>query len=273
MKIPNLKEYDLIIINSSGGKDSIACIWEMNRIIEDQKFNKKNVHISHQDLKNAEWKGTTDLVIAQAKFFGYQNHVSRYRDKNGNEKTFLDYAEQRGMFPSSTARWCTSEFKRGAGARVVTALSKPITKAKGKSKVLYCFGFRHDESPARKIEKKIHLAIQPRLTTKKRTVVECYPIQDWNAKKVWQVINKNKLPSHNAYNLGMPRLSCVFCIYAPFDALVIAGQNNPKLLDEYIRVERKIKHTFQDKKPIENVRDAIDDGYEPGVVQSWVMPT
>jgi hypothetical protein len=50
---------------------------------------------------------------------------------------------------------------------------------------------------------------------------------------------------HFAYDLGMPRLSCCFCIFASEDALMIAGKHNPELLTEYVRVETKIDHTFK----------------------------
>ena len=50
---------------------------------------------------------------------------------------------------------------------------------------------------------------------------------------------------HHAYDLGMPRLSCVFCIFAPESALLVAGKHNPDLLKQYVAVEEKIGHSFK----------------------------
>lgn len=69
----------------------------------------------------------------------------------------------------------------------------------------------------------------------------------------------------------MPRLSCVFCIFSPFDALVIAGKENPELLDKYVQVEEKIKHSFKQDASLASVKEAIAEGYEPKTIENWIM--
>ncbi len=264
MKV-DLHEYDIVIINSSGGKDSLCALWEVCRLAEEQNYPTSKMVVSHQDLGAMEWKGTKELVKKQADLFWLETHYSKRRDKNGYEETLLEYVERRGKWPSNNQRYCTSDFKRGPGARVVTALTKGL----GECKVLYVFGFRKDESPFR--AKKESLNLNKQLTTKKRTVHDWLPIHDWSSEKVWSIINTYNLPYHHAYDLGMPRLSCCFCIFSPLDALVVAGKANPELLDKYIEVERKIDHTFKDGFAIESVRDAIDNNYEPESISDWVM--
>jgi len=232
---------------------------------DEQGFPKHRIVVSHQDLGDMEWYGTKELVKRQADLFGLDTYYSKRRDKNGFEESLLEYAERRGKWPSNQQRWCTSDYKRAPGGRVVTM----HTKDAGKCMVLYVFGFRSDESPSR--AKKEVLKINKPLTTKTRTVHDWLPIHDWDVKRVWSTIHKHQLPYHPAYDLGMPRLSCVFCIFSPFDALVVAGRANPELLDRYIAVERKIGHTFRDGFAIESVRDAIRDGYEPKNISDWVM--
>ena len=56
-----------------------------------------------------------------------------------------------------------------------------------------------------------------------------------------QIVRKG----HWAYDLGMKRLSCVFCIFAPRKQLTIAARANPELLVQYQQVEREIGHTFK----------------------------
>lgn len=261
----NLHDYDIVIINSSAGKDSLCAEWEVCRLAKEQEFPFDKIVLSHQDLGKMEWKGTKELVKTQADLFGLKTYYSKRRDKNGYEEDLLEYVERRGKWPSNKQRYCTSDFKRGPGGRVVTMLTKDL----GQCKVLYVFGFRKDESPAR--AKKVVLKLNTQLTTKKRIVHDWLPIHDWNVAQVWDVIKSNSLPYHYAYDLGMPRLSCCFCIFSPFDALVVAGKANPELLDDYIDVEKKIGHTFRDKFAIESVRYAIENEYQPKNISDWVM--
>lgn len=261
----NLHDYDIIIINSSGGKDSLVAVWEVCRLAEIQQYPIEKIHVSHQDLGRMEWAGTKDLVAEQAAVFGLQVHYSKRRNKYGDEETLLDYVKRRKKWPSNKQRYCTSDFKRGPGARVVTSLTKHL----GPCKVLYVFGFRKDESPAR--SKRPTFSINTNLTTKRRTVYDWLPIHDWSTQEVWSLIHRSKLPYHPAYYLGMPRLSCVFCIFSPYDALVIAGKHNPKLLREYVETEREIGHTFRDGFSIASVQEAIETGYEPESIADWVM--
>lgn len=261
----NLLEYDLIIINSSAGKDSLVAIHEVCRIAKNQNYPFKKIVVSHQDLGAVEWKGTRKLVKTQSKHFGLKTYYSKRRDKNGYEETLLEYVERRGKWPANEQRYCTSDFKRGPGGRVVTKLTKNL----GVCKILYVFGFRREESPSR--AKKDVIQLNKQLTTKKRTVINWLPIHDFSINKVWKTIKDNKLPYHWAYDLGMPRLSCCFCIFSPFDALVIAGIHNRKLLKRYVNVEAKIGHTFRNDFSIKSVKDAIDSGYKPSGVPDWVM--
>lgn len=260
-----LKDFNLIIVNSSGGKDSICALWEVIRIAKKQNYPLDKIVVSHQDLGAMEWKGTKELVQKQAEFFGLKTYYSKRRDKNGYEEDLLEYVERRQKWPSNKARYCTSDFKRGPGARIVTALTKDFKE----SEILYVFGFRAEESPNR--AKKEILTVNKSLTTNKRTVYDWLPIHEWTTAKVWDIINSNGLPSHPAYILGMPRLSCCFCIFSPFDALVVAGRANPELLDRYIATEKKIGHDFREGFKIASVKEAIIQNYQPKNINNWVM--
>jgi 3'-phosphoadenosine 5'-phosphosulfate sulfotransferase (PAPS reductase)/FAD synthetase len=261
----NLKDYDIIIINSSGGKDSLCAIWKVCQIAKDQSYPLEQVIISHQDLGEAEWQGTKDLVRLQADQFGLKTYFSKRRNKNGEEESLLQYVKRRGKWPSNKQRYCTSDFKRGPGARIVTMLTKEM----GECKVLYVFGFRRDESPSR--SKKVGLAINKRLSTNRRSVFDWLPIHDWSTEQVWATIRENNLPYHPAYDLGMPRLSCCFCIFSPMNALIVAGRANPALLDRYIEVEQLIGHTFRSGFSLKQVKDAIESDYKIESIQNWVM--
>lgn len=260
-----LSYYDIVIINSSAGKDSLCSIYEICRMADEQGYSRNNIVVSHQDLGEAEWGGTKELAKEQADLFKLEFYISKRRDANGHEESLLEYAERRGMWPSAQQRWCTSDFKRGPGARVVTALTSNMPT----SKVLYVFGFRAEESPAR--SKKKALSVESRLITKSREVTTYLPIHQWKLDRVWTTIHANGLPYHPAYDLGMPRLSCTFCIFSPFDALVVAGIHNPKKLAKYVALEEKLQHTFKPKESLKDVQIAIANGYVPKIVQDWKM--
>ena len=89
------------------------------------------------------------------------------------------------MFPSSTARYCTSDHKRGQIERVLTSLVREIAETSGKSRVrvLNCLGLRAQESPAR--SKKAAYELNTRATNGKREVWNWLPIHTWTVEDVW----------------------------------------------------------------------------------------
>lgn len=266
MNVPDLKSFDLIVVNSSGGKDSQTALRKVALLATWQGFESKRVIVSHQDLGASEWPGTYDLVCQQARHYGFKVIVSRYRNKDGKERSLLDYVERRGKWPSSKQRFCTSDFKRGPGERVIRGL----TCLKGRTyRVLNVLGFRAEESPAR--AKRIPWGVNKRLRTHAREVIDWLPIHDWSEEQVWNDIKASGVPYHPAYDHGMPRLSCVFCIFANRNALLLAGAHNPGLLSRYVEVEKRIGHTFKKDLSLADVKRDLESGVKPEAVASWAM--
>ena len=265
-EIPDLSSYDFIVLNTSAGKDSQAMMDEVVRICREAGVSDKLVAI-HCDLGRVEWKGTLELAEEHCAHYGIPLRVVR-REKGD----LLKQVEERGMWPDNKNRFCTSDQKRDQAAKVFTALAaaelgranpgRPI-------RILSCMGFRAQESTAR--AKRIPFSNDKRCSTGKKTVDVWLPIHTWKVEQVWSTIKASGVRYHHAYDLGMPRLSCMFCIFAPKDALVIAGRANPELLDEYVALEAKIGHSFQNGKPIADIKRAIADGYQPKKVTGWVM--
>jgi len=254
--VPDLKAYRWIVVNSSGGKDSQTALREVVLECQRQGVSLSHVVVSHQDLGRSEWKGTKELAELQAGLYGLEFIVTRYRSKAGENLSLLDYIRKRGKWPSNKQRYCTSDFKRGPGARVITALSK-----REAGDILQVFGFRAEESPAR--AKKEEFSLNTRLSTKGRQVHDWLPILNMTEDEVWRRIKQSCVPYHRAYELGMKRLSCVFCIFAPRAALITAGTHNPDLLDEYVSLEKEIGHDFQNGKPLADIKAAIARGEKP----------
>lgn len=188
----------------------------------------------------------------------------------------LQQVEARGMWPSPRQRYCTSDQKRAQVHRLFTALATHAHSTGAANvydrpvRILSCQGMRAEESPAR--AKRPPFQRDERASNGRRVVDNWLPIHDWKVGEVWARIRAGKTADqvHPAYALGMPRLSCVFCIFAPKAALVLAGKHNPELLDEYVRVETKIGHRFRLELSLAEVREAVRAG-EAAPVADWKM--
>ena len=267
MTQPDLASYDWIVVNSSAGKDSQAML---DVIVEQARAEglMDRIVVVHCDLGRVEWEGTAELAETQAKFY-----LLRFVKVSRPQGDLLQHVLSRRMWPSSTARYCTSDHKRGQVHRVLTQLSHETRATRGGAdpvRILNCMGIRADESPARK--KKLPFTRDARGSNKKRHVDTWYPIFDWTVDAVWKRIRSSGVPHHRAYDLGMPRLSCCFCILAPESALLLAGKHNRALLDEYVAVEERIGHKFKKHLTIATIRDRVVAGEAPsGAVSSWCM--
>ncbi len=74
--------------------------------------------------------------------------------------------------------------------------------------------------------------------------------------------------------LGIPRLSCVFCMYAPEAALVLGGRHNPELLNAYIDVETRTGFTMKPGLSLKVIRERVQAGEAGGAsddVADWCM--
>lgn len=263
----NLWDFDAVIVNSSAGKDSLVALFAIHTMQIQQSYPANRVFVSHSDLGEAEWIGTHELAKKQAELFGYSFISDKRIDKDGKQETLLEYVLRRKKWPDNKNRYCTSDFKRVVGGKILTKIWRSLDAKQGK--ILNVFGFRAEESPAR--SKKKVLSPNKIFTTKSREVWDYLPIHKMTTQEVWDIIHQNNLPYHFAYDLGMPRLSCVFCVFSPFEALVIAGKHNRELLDKYIEVEKEIQHTFRHNFSLAQVAEAIDNGYEPKGVSNWIM--
>lgn len=261
----DLQAWRWIVVNSSGGKDSQTALRVVMEACAAQGVPRARVVVSHQCLGKAEWPGTLELVHRQATRYGLRVEVSQYRNRQQQEISLMEYIRLRGKWPSNQQRYCTSEFKRGPGGRVITKLFR---EAPGP--VLNVYGFRAEESPAR--AKKVVFARNARFSSQAREVWDWLPIHEMKETEVWQSIRESGVPYHYAYDLGMSRLSCVLCIFAPRAALLIAGKANPGLLDTYCELETAIGHTFKNGSSIKEIRDALRAGEQPGAMNgAWNM--
>jgi 3'-phosphoadenosine 5'-phosphosulfate sulfotransferase (PAPS reductase)/FAD synthetase len=260
---PDLSAYDLILVSTSAGKDSQAMLDYVVELAGPAL--RERIVAVHADLGRVVWKGTAELAAEQAAHYGIRFEMVR-RTKND----LLDQVEARGMWPSSSSRYCTSDHKRGPILTVITKLVEELRAELGRPvRVLQCIGLRAEESSAR-----AKLAVferNARATNGRRIVDDWLPIHAWTVGQVWERIRASGVRHHYAYDLGMPRLSCVFCIFAPEKALLLAGKHNPELLDAYVAVEEKIGHTFKANMALKSIKVKLERGAAVERADDWKM--
>jgi 3'-phosphoadenosine 5'-phosphosulfate sulfotransferase (PAPS reductase)/FAD synthetase len=246
---PDLNSYDFVLLNSSAGKDSQTMLDHVVRDVAAQQKATDKLRVVHCDLKHLEWPGTKQLAQEQAEFYGLPFLVTANRPND----TLLTRIRKRGMWPGrggggQAMRYCTSEFKTGPVQQLCTQLVDEFrrsTHVKRQVRILNCLGIRADESRER--SKRIPFRhLEKGWTNGKRWVDEWLPIFDWTEQEVWERIAQSGVPHHWAYDEGMPRLSCSFCVFASKPALVRAAQLRPDLAQEYLTVEKEIGHRFKD---------------------------
>jgi 3'-phosphoadenosine 5'-phosphosulfate sulfotransferase (PAPS reductase)/FAD synthetase len=255
-----IRKFDIILANTSGGKDSQTTLGQVANLATAAGV-KDRVVALHADLGRVEWAGTKALAKEQAEAYGVRFEVAATRPKGD---LLYQIEHQRKMFPGRGTRFCTSDHKRAQCQKVLTRLVDEFKKAnpkhKGRVKVLNCLGFRFEEGKRDKELAYVPVQESGWTNKTKRVVTRWLPIHGWTESQVWADIHASGVRYHDAYRMGMPRLSCVFCIYAKRDAIMIAGEKNPALLDEYVRVEKKIGHQFQVDFSIASIKEALDRG-------------
>lgn len=237
MTAPKLSDFDVILVNSSAGKDSQAMLDLVATLAAEQNVLER-VTVLHCDLGHVEWPGTAELAAEQAAHYGLRFEVRRR-----TQGPLLDQVRQRGMWPSSAARYCTSDQKRGPARKLITELVKELGELDRPAQVLNCMGLRSQESAARL--KKQALQRDDAASSGRRVVTTWLPIQDWTVGEVWQRIHESGVRYHPAYDQGMTRLSCSLCVLASRADVIRGARLRPELAAEYAALEAEIGHRFR----------------------------
>ncbi|MFC6883526.1 phosphoadenosine phosphosulfate reductase family protein [Actinomadura yumaensis] len=234
---PDLTDFDRVVIGNSGGKDSqrmlgyVADLAAAAGVLD-------RVVVVHNDLgvtdtgRPVEWPGTRTLARLQSEAYGLRFEVV-HREING---LYQQARQERHAFPSSSARWCTSDQKTSQAMKLVTRLVAEAGVTGRPARVLYCLGLRAEESPAR--ARKAAVAVDGR-SNSVRTITRWHPIHQMTEAEVWEGIHASGVPYHPAYGWGMSRLSCSLCVLSSWDDLVLAARLRPALVRDYLTLERE----------------------------------
>lgn len=277
---PDLTTFDVVMVNSSAGKDSQVALDVTVEAADAAGVPRSRLVVFHADLskpdgsRNVEWEGTRELAQEHAEHYGLR-FISVRREQGDILDHVLDRhykLRARGdtttpAWPSSTARWCTSDHKRGMGRRALTLLAGEVSDKP--ARILNVMGFRRQESPAR--AKKVAFRYDEAASGKGtvRQVWEWCPVLEWTVDEVWERIRSIGTRHHPAYDAGMPRLSCRYCVLAGKDALVLSAQLNPELAQEYLAVEREVGHTFTQALSMADIVAAAAVTPRPDRIADW----
>jgi 3'-phosphoadenosine 5'-phosphosulfate sulfotransferase (PAPS reductase)/FAD synthetase len=242
--VPDLAEYDVVLANSSAGKDSQAALDVVVEAARAADVLDRMV-VVHADLGDNEWPETAELAAEHAAHYGLRFEVvSRQRD--GHVETILERVAERGMWPDAARRWCTSDHKRGPIRKLMTQLAAEQRDAgvTGRPvRLLNVMGFRAEESSAR--QRRAPYEFDKSASNGRRHVDTWLPIHGWTTGQVWQRIEQARTQPHPAYAAGMSRLSCRFCVLASRSDLICSARLNPELAARYAAVEEQTGHRFR----------------------------
>lgn len=276
---PDLTTYDIILVNSSAGKDSQAMLDLLVEMADGAGVRDRMV-VVHCDLGRMEWSGTRELAEEQAAHYGLRFEVVKREGTEYKGRVLGDLLDQvierheanlangkqQPPWPSSTARWCTSDQKTAQVLKLIVRLTKEKAHLGRKVRILNCLGLRADESPAR--AKKPAFGFDKQASNGLRHVDRWLPIHSWTIDQVWERIRQSGVPHHPAYDQGMPRLSCSFCILASRGALIRAAQLRPDLAAEYVSVEERVGWRFRNDLSMADIVAAAEAEDEVAIT-SW----
>ena len=216
----------LFVLNHSGGKDSQAMYVRLAPTIP-----ARQVIVVHAILHEVDWGGLPEHIEATVSHPVYYVAAA---------KSLLSMAEQRGKFPSPSYRQCTSDLKRTPIETFIRRFLRERPEYQGQ--VVNCLGFRAEESPAR--SKLQTLTKNERNSRAGRTWFDWLPIHELTKPEVFAEIEAAGQQPHWAYQAGMSRLSCVFCIMASTQDLRTAAQLKPALYRRYAELEQRLGFTL-----------------------------
>lgn len=231
-------------VGHSGGKDSQAMFAVLSKIVPADQLS-----VVHADLGDVEHDGVKGFI--RSNIDDKELLVAQAIHADGSKKDFFSAVRARRAsldlqgkteapaFPSSAARFCTSDLKTGPIWKVIRAQGDHAI-------VVNCVGIRAEESPARakKIASRGTLNVNTKNTNSKRQAFDYWPIADWTIDQVWTEIEAKGQERHPAYNDGNDRLSCVFCIFGSRGDLARGAAARPELLQKLTDLEADVRTTM-----------------------------
>lgn len=242
--VPRLLYGMKILVAYSGGKDSQACLlWAV------EKYGRKNVESVFCDT-GWEHPATYQHIIDTVADLGIKHRTIRSKRFNG----MVDLAEKKKRFPSSQARFCTSELKSIPFIDYVLEQTEHLLIIQGiraleshnRSQMQkQCRFFKYYFEPYNE-KGKTH-------TYRKKDIkewVKLYsddilrPVFDWTGQQVIDYIIAKGQQPNPLYKEGFKRVGCFPCIMSGHKEVHEIIKRYPERFDEIIEHENRIGSSF-----------------------------
>ncbi len=243
---PTLADYAGVVVCVSGGKDSQAIL---ERVCEQAaREGVLDRVVAVHARTGAGWPQSEPHCAYLCEQYGIPLHVVLPL------RPLPESIRRRGMWPSASCRYCTSDHKRDPIAKFI----RRRWPARGKEdlRVLVVSGERREESPHR--ARLPEFAADRRLTAGRREVLHWWPILDLSTEEVFAEIRATGFPHHVAYDLGSTRVSCALCVLASENDLRVGAKHNPDLARLYLRLEEEMGHTFRPGRSLAEILGDIE---------------
>ncbi len=211
----DLSKYATIIVSFSGGKDSTAMLLYLTK-----ELGLKNVKCVFADTM---WEH--QLTYDYVKFINDTVWpIITVRPDLG----FVDLAIKKHRFPSTKARFCTTELK-------LKPMRKWMLQALASGEIaeplVVCAGVRKQESPARASLDEFEAGDSFNHLPMWR------PILEWTHDEVFACHKRHGIEPNPLYKLGMGRVGCMPCIMANMTELGEIARRLPDVVDKVAAAE------------------------------------
>jgi 3'-phosphoadenosine 5'-phosphosulfate sulfotransferase (PAPS reductase)/FAD synthetase len=253
------------IIPISGGKDSQAtAIWYANNVPDTYK-----VTLLFCDTGNEadETYHHISKILIPALPKHMHNFISA---KNKRGETLLEQAVRKKRFPSTKARFCTSELKMEPMIDFILQQNEDVVIYDGRRRqesMARSVLNRHDEYfsdyliPKTKGEKSktLHKRKDVLQWLEKYQADVIRPILMWSTKDVFEYISINSHQRNPLYDLGFNRVGCFPCIMCSLGEIIRVAEHAPEKIDAIRIIENESKTTFfgPDKIPVRFCKNQI----------------
>ena len=272
----DLDQYDKILVQSSGGKDSGAMVLFLLKM----GVPKDRIELWHQCVDGGpgddpffDWPVTEAYAKALAEALGIRiEYMWRQGGIKGellrtNARTKdVEYVRAgskihlptvaggystRRKWPAKAAdlktRWCTGVTKIDVFRRVLC--NEPGFK---EGKYLVLTGERREESSARFRYLDMEM---DHGNTKTRLVHRWRSVIDWPEEKIWEIFAEYKVQPHPAYYLGFSRVSCMTCVFSGPDHWATIREIDPERFRILVELEKELNHTIDHKLTLKHMAD------------------
>lgn len=293
-----LNDYDKIIIQKSGGKDSVACTLKLLK----DGVDKSKLELWHQDVDGGDddpeffdWPVTKSYIQAfgdhlgipvyfQWRAGGILGEMMR-QDSITGDVYYLDDGRKvclstkgqkkntRLKWPAKSAdlrtRFCSPYAKIDVAKRVINNHPMYQGTKENPMKILVITGKRREESSNRARYAEMEKHSSHSLT---RFVDTWRPVIDWNEHKIWELYEEFRIMPHPAYLLGYSRVSCFGCIFSSPKHWATMREIAPERFNEFVQKEKELNFTLDAGKSIIQLADSAKSLVLPNDprVEGWI---